>query len=467
MTDTTAPSPMPDVDDADFARLAEAVEEFAYSVPLEKFVYRRGNRWQPDSPVSDKGIRQFLLARQYPLDLVDMVLKKGLYHRTLSTDVVPGQPPIARDEYDQPLLNLYTPPAHEPSPISGPIPRVEALLRWLCDAPIGGNDEQEDGLAWLFGWLAQKVQNPALLPGTAPIFGTAPGAGKGTLFRVIEVMLGAHNCAIVERSHLESRFTPWARALFVLGDEVVSNDNLKDVSERLKVLVTSHTMMVEQKNVNALPLPNRKAWMFASNDRLSPLKIDADDRRYTYFRNHAPLTDEYRALLKSCYTDDGSQFNDGFVEEVRYFWRALLDFEVDVRFVSQPYHNQAREELIAVNEPSHALFLKALEEDGIDAMLEAMLDTPRGLKFRGEAARREWDFGSQGVGKTAVYEAYRAFCEQEGKHALSATRFGPALRQVDGFAEVRNQSTTGKKVRCWVLPRKTSFITDDLDALAS
>ena len=29
MTDTTAPSPMPDVDDADFARLAEAVEEFA------------------------------------------------------------------------------------------------------------------------------------------------------------------------------------------------------------------------------------------------------------------------------------------------------------------------------------------------------------------------------------------------------------------------------------------------------
>ena len=462
-TETETETPDITVDtttEIDHGRLLAAVAEFAYSVPHEKFIYRLGSKWKPETPVTEKGIRQFLLARQYPYDLVELIVKKGLFHRTLATDVVPGQPPIARDEHDHPVLNLYAHPSLTPADHLIPHPRIEAILRWLCACPDDTDPKAIEGLTWFFHWVARKVQNPGLLPMVAPIFGTEPGAGKGTLYRIIAAMLGEGNCAIVERQHLESRFTPWANKLFVLGDEVVSNDNQTDVSERLKIMIASPETTIELKNVNAYPIPNRKAFIFASNDRLSPLKVSPNDRRYTYFRNHKPVTPEYETLLKSCYAPDGETFTEDFVEEIRGFWRSLLDTPVDLGFVTRPFTNQAREELIQVNEPGHALFVKALLEDGIDALIDQLLDTPKGLKFRGEAQRKEWDFGAQGLSKAVVYEAYRAFCDAEGKHALSAARFGPALRTLDGVEEGRNVTPSGRKVRYWILPRTTTHSTD-------
>jgi hypothetical protein len=441
----------------DKAQLLQAVDEFCYSVPHERYVFRLGRTWQDGTPVTEKGIRQFLIARSYPVDLVDMVIGKGLYTRTLKNDVVPNEPPIAVDEDGHRTLNLWSPPKIVPSDAPISAPRIEAILEWLTGCPHeNATPEQEGGLVWLIHWIARKVQNPALLSMVAPIFGTEPGAGKNTLYGVMAAMLGEDNCAIVDRGQLESKYTPWGNKLFVLGDEIKSAENQKDVEERLKILIASPKVMVEVKNVNAIQIPNRKAWMFASNDRISPIKIDPNDRRYTYFRNHIPVTNEYDLLLRSCYQPDGSGFTPEFIEEIRGFWRMLLDLQVDVAFVSKPYRNEAREGLISTGFSAHELFVKAVVDDGIDVLLDAMLDSPRGMKFRGEQTRKEWDFGKEGVAKTAVYEAYRAFCETEGKHPLSATRFGPAVRHIDGVTEGRCFSPTQKRVRVWVLPRPAS-----------
>jgi hypothetical protein len=432
----------------------QAVSEFAYSVPHERYIYRLGTKWQDGTPVTDKGIRQFLVARGYPVDLAEAILKKGLFTRTLKNDIVPNEPAITKDEEGHAILNLWSPPRLSPAEKQTPAPRVEAILEWLTGCPHENpTPEQEGGLVWLIHWLARKVQNPALLSLVAPIFGTEPGAGKNTLFGIVAAMLGEDNCVIIDRGQLESKYTPWGSALFVLGDEIKSSENAKDVEEKLKILIASPKVMVEVKNVNAVTIPNRKAWMFASNDRISPIKIDPNDRRYTYFRNHTPVTPEYDALVRSCYLPDGSGFEPAFVEEIRGFWRMLLDLTVEVAYVSRPYRNEAREGLISTGFSAHELFVKAATEDGIDALLDAMLDTPRGLKFRGEQARKEWDFGKEGIAKTAIYEAYRAFCETEGKHPLSATRFGPAVRHIPGVFESRCFSPTLKRVRVWVFPR--------------
>jgi hypothetical protein len=441
----------------DGAQLLRAVDEFCYSVPHERFVFRLGQTWQDGTPVTEKGIRQFLIARSYPVDLVDMVIGKGLYTRTLKNDVVPNEPPIALDEDGHRTLNLWSPPNLTPADHQTGAARIESILEWLTGCPHENpTPEQEGGLVWLIHWMARKIQNPALLSMVAPIFGTEPGAGKNTLFGVMAAMLGEDNCAIVDRGQLESKYTPWGNKLFVLGDEIKSAENQKDVEERLKILIASPKVMVEVKNVNAIQIPNRKAWMFASNDRISPIKIDPNDRRYTYFRNHIPVTPEYDTMLRSCYAPDGSGFTPEFVEEIRGFWRMLLDLQVDVAFVSKPYRNEAREGLISTGFSAHELFVKAVNDDGIDVLLDAMLDSPRGMKFRGEQTRREWDFGKEGIAKTAVYEAYRAFCETEGKHPLSATRFGPAVRHIDGVTESRCFSPGQKRVRVWVFPRISS-----------
>ncbi len=39
---------------------------------------------------------------------------------------------------------------------------------------------------------------------------------------------------------------------------------------------------------------------------------------------------------------------------------------------------------------------------------------------------------------------------------MSANRFGPVLRAVDGVVEKRHWSPTGKNVRVWVMPRKVA-----------
>jgi hypothetical protein len=446
----------PETTDLDAELFLKAVAEFAYSVPHERFIFRLGTTWQAGTPVTEKGIRQFLAARGYPIDLADTIIRKGLFTRALKNDLVPNEPPITVDDEGHNVLNLWTPPTLTPAEKPTPAPRIEAMLEWLTNCPHENpTAEQEGGLVWLIHWLARKVQNPALLSLVAPIFGTEPGAGKGTLFGVMAAMLGEDNCVVVDRPQLESKYTPWGSALFVLGDEIKSAENQKDIEEKLKILIASPKVMVEVKNVNAITVPNRKAWMFASNDRISPIKIDPNDRRYTYFRNHTPVTPDsaYDRLIRSCYLPDGSGFAPDFVEEIRGFWKMLLELPVDVAFVSKPYRNEAREGLISTGFSAHELFVRAVIEDGIDVLLDAMLDSPKGMKFRGEQNRKEWDFGSKGLSKVAVYEAYRAFCETEGKHPLSASRFGPAIRHIDGVTESRAWSPTGKNVRVWVLPR--------------
>ena len=442
------------VSDVEEAQFLQAVGEFAYSVPHEKYIYRNQGKWQDGTPVTERGIRHFLLARHYSPDVVDMVIGKGLYHRALALDILPNEPPIVRQPNGQCVINLWSPPRHTPADTVTPAPRIEEILGHLTGCPKHDpSEEQVDGFRWVLHWMARKVQNPALLSMVAPIFGTAPGAGKGTLFNIIATMLGEDNCEIVDRAQLESKYTPWARALFVLGDEIKSHEAQKDVEERLKILIASPKTMVEVKNVNAVTLPNRKTWMFASNDKISPIRVEADDRRYSYFRNHAVVTPEYRAMLRSCYLADGTGFTPDFIEEVRGFWRMLLDLEVELPFASDPFRNESRQALVSSSHAAHDVFTQRLEEDGIDALIDELLDSPKGLKFRGDTNRKEWDFGQHGIAKAVVYEAYRVHCESEGRHAMSANRFGPVLRSVEGVVEGRHWAPSGKNVRVWVMPR--------------
>jgi hypothetical protein len=158
-------------------------------------------------------------------------------------------------------------------------------------------------------------------------------------------------------------------------------------------------------------------------------------------------------MLRSCYLLDGTGCTPDFVEEIRGFWRMLLDLEVELPFASQPFRNEARAALAASGQSAHDTFVQVLNEDGIDALIDEMLDSPTGLKWRGEQNRKEWDFGEHGLAKAVVYEAYRVHCEAEGRHPLSANRLGPVLRAVDGVVERRHWAPSGKNVRVWVMPR--------------
>lgn len=432
--------------------MSSALDEFVYSVPHEKFVYQIDGLWRIDTPVGKEGIRQFLLARNTPLEVAEDVIGKGDYRRVLGTEIVPNAPPVCQTKGGNHVLNLWVKPELEPASMPGPFPRIVSILRWLC-----GHDD--DGAEWLFFWIARKIQNPALLPRVAVLFGTGQGAGKGTLFRILQEILGRHNTAQIKRANLESRFNGhWGSKLLVLADEVVSSDNSRDVSEDLKIWIDSPTIQIEHKNVNAFTVENRLAWIFASNDTINPLKLDPDDRRYTIFNNFDPVTPEHRDLVRSCFDATGSTFTETFKAEIRNFWHELLTLPVDVGLVSVPYRNAARATLIEAGKAAHETFLDEVTAEGIDPWLEAAKAGPDG--FHLNKTIDDWDFGDDGVATTAIYAAFVAYCEATGRRPIALNRFGTALaNRRPALSPFRVQTGKNRRVRGYVVKRNKSELS--------
>lgn len=413
--------------------------EFAYVIPLQGFIYKTGGAWNFDKPVKKEGIVHYLLERGMGQGDILTMLKDKAYLKVFGAEMLPNEPAMYRDRDGNAFINLWVPPTLKPAP--GDYPTIEMLLRWLC-----GNDEA--GVEWMVHWLALKVQQPDIVPKVAAVFSTKQGAGKGTLFRIIEEMLGAPNVVQISRNSLESRFNAmWAQKLFVLADEVMTNENVKDVSDRLKQLIDSKNIELEGKGRDQVSSKNRLAWLFASNDTTSPVTVERGDRRYSVFFNHDPLPDDYRQAISNCYEADRLTMTQAFLGELQGFYYDLLNLDVDRGLVSMPYVNEAREQLIEASLPSHEMFFRDVDENGIDPYLEQ----PWQLSTR---PRPEWDFGENGIATEVLYKAYAEYCKQTGQRAFKMNRFGMAAKHHRPAWEwKRNTSPTGRRVPCYVVKR--------------
>lgn len=403
---------------------AALAASFAYLIPAEKFIFKLGGQWQLNTPVGREGIAHYLSSVGVDRETAKTLLGERQYLHVVGTDNRAGHPEIWRDAEGNAWVNTWVPPALEPATAPGPWPRIETILDWLV-----GHDAA--ALEWVVHWLAYKVQNPEVVPKIAVVFCTVPGAGKGTLFRVIQHMLGERNTATLERGALESRFNArWADKLFVLADEVMTSDNHRDVSERLKILIDSPYIELEGKGQNQREVRNRLAWIFATNDKVTPIKVDESDRRYSVFANFDLLTDEYKALVQGCY-DKLKNPTPEFLEEIRHFWSDLLALDVDLGLLARPFENEARAELIGANKPSHELFFQEVVESGIDQWVNAAKNDDMAGVFRHayewelvNPVTREKDI----VATRALYRCYEVFCRQAGRKPLALNKFGVALK---------------------------------------
>jgi hypothetical protein len=429
---------------------------FVYHVPFEKFVYRLDGAWQLHTPVGVKGITHLLTSQGVEEDVVEAALKGQHYHVTIGFDTFPNDKPLVTRPSGL-FVNVWTPPLLEAPTGPAPYERILDLLSWLC------NDDQK-AIEWLFYWLAQKIQDPAMLPGNAPVFGTLPGSGKGTLFEIMSTILGPDNCRIVTRTQLESRFNPFVKSLFVLGDEIKSHEAQREIAETLKGYITSPTVNLENKNQNGQDITNRMAWMFASNDRIAPVTVEQGDRRYSVFSNYRRISDEHRNMLRSMRTVGTTSWAPDFIEEIKGFWWECLQLQIDRDFVSRVYDNGARTNLIESSLPSYEGFLNDMNELGIDPMLERLMESREGFGLK--QTRLEWDLGARGVSKDIVYKCYVAYCQESGRKPVAKTRFSTSM--LNGTpplveAQVRHR---GKVLRVWVCPRDPNFTEDRLYSVA-
>lgn len=415
---------------------------FAFVIPWERFVYRRDGRWLVTEPIGKEGITNHLLESGMAPDEVKAMLQSRSYNKVYGVEIVPGVGHF-HEEGGRWYLNTWVEPRVVATP--GEYPRIERILDFLTDGDAAGAE-------WLAHWLALKVQNPAIVPRVAAVFTTKPGSGKGTLAKILSLLLGPENCATIEGSALESRFNArWADKLFVLADEVLTSESVKDVSNRLKVLIDAEHIELEGKGENQRAVRNRLAWMFASNDDVAPVVLEVGDRRYSVFSNHSPVPDEYKQMLKDAWEDDGATPTASFAAEISAFYHDLLELEVDRRLVSSPYDNAARDELIEANLPSHRLFFRYVDDVGVDALLDRVVTQGDWSLSR---TRPEWDFGADGLATNIIYQCYVLFCRDAGAKALKLNKFGSAVKKHGwrpvrggtkrnhGYAVRRNTTTT-------------------------
>lgn len=427
--------------------MQECSSEIVYFLPYEKFIYRLGDAWALHQPATKDGLFWYLSHRGLSDEEARVLINGKIFTKAFGAAPKPGEKPIYA-EYGKQYLNTYHPPEIKAQP--GAYPTISRVIDHLTD-------HDPEGAVWLMNWIAAKIQDPLLVPKVAVVLCTPPGAGKGTLNAAIQAMLGTKNCSTIQGQDLEGRFNAeWVDKLFILADELSSN-NIKDVSAKLKVLIDSAKVKYEAKGENQISIHNHMAWMFASNDRVAPVVIEKDDRRYTVFSNFEEVPADYTTLLQSCYQADLKTPTEAFSAEISAFLYDLQRTEVDRRQVSTPYKNYAREQLIKASLSGHEVFFAHIEAGGLDGILE----TITAKNFALSRTRADWDFGEDGVAVPALYQAYRELCQNAGGKPMRDTKFGVALAHhsvkgsTSSWTLTTNKSTDGRMVECYKVPRKT------------
>ncbi len=429
----------------DQAVAVKLLGEFVFVVPLGLFVYRKKGRWEITTPVPMQSMAERLEREsKWPPAKVKQFLKASLYTKVDGIDLVPKGEPIVSDTDGSPLINIWVKPTLVAK--QGAYPCLDRVLNHLTNNDPGARN-------WLVHWIAQKVQNPGLLPKIGPLFVTPEGAGKGVLFRAVSEQLGPDNCVEIRRDELESRFnTRWVGAVLVFCNEVTTRETAKDVSSDLKMLLDSPTIKIEGKGQHALTIKNRMAWMFASNESMS-LVINEGDRRYSVFENMTPVPPdcEYRMMMDDCFERfDKCTATPAFQAELQAFYFDMLALKVDFRLVARPYQNAARDAVIHANLSSAQQYFARLEESGIDELVDAV-----GRYGNMELVRGEWDLGEHGVSMRMIHACYLEFCRQGGVRA--PVRENVLGREISAkrptWVKSRPTSAKGVRVYCYTVPR--------------
>lgn len=167
-------------------------------------------------------------------------------------------------------VNLFKGWGVEPAP--GDTRPFHEVLEHLC----GGDEGIRD---YVLNWYAWPLQHRGAKMTTAIVMHGAEGTGKNLVNEVVASIHGKHGKVVGQRE-LESQWNDWlSGCTFVIGDEVVSRQEMRHHKGVLKALITSASVNIATKFMNLRSERNCMNMVFLSNE-VEPLKLDPSDRRY-------------------------------------------------------------------------------------------------------------------------------------------------------------------------------------------
>jgi hypothetical protein len=310
----------------------------------------------------------------------------------------------------------------------------------------GGNTEYLD---FLLDWIAAPLQSlhregRPLKMRTAIVLHGDEGAGKGTLERILKLLYGSWNVAVLGQNALESRFhEQLIDKLFVVANEVISSTNRSaETQNLLKPWVTDDEIPLEGKHKAATKAANRFNIMFTSNDE-KPVIVPKKDRRYTVFKTGPILPQKLSEVVHADL--DGPQL------QVAAFFEHLLRRKVKVK-VGKVLDTEARREVQAATATSDEKFVAALKEQGWWALSAPWADAQR-PKHQDDTTFNQVVVETKSDGpavlSSRLNEVYRDFCHRNGLKARDATLLGKMVGAEFPEARAKEKKIGGVVYRVW------------------
>lgn len=316
----------------------------------------------------------------------------------------------------------------------GTYKNISEVIYNLCD----NNVEQ---YTYICKWLAWIITHPLDRIPTALIFQGVQGSGKTAFTDLVLKPLFETNMRYINQVDIDSDFNDFMFGVqLIIANEVIHNDNKMVVSDKLKNYVADNNIPLKRKFKNTLNIKNYCNFIFQTNNML-PLRMDADDRRYSVFKSSNKIDIKIVKILEK-------QCKDETFEEVKAFLYYLLTLEVNKDEVLRPIFTDAKKEILEASFNSVQEFMKELYEDLNGDLRNHNLICLNNSKTMSFIPLKEF------------YDKYVIFCFQNGyKHNFSRSKFTRELKKHYGL-DIDIQKYQGETTRV-VVVRRLEVITNE------
>jgi len=290
-------------------------------------------------------------------------------------------------------VNMYD--GFDVVPKKGRCEKILELLKHLCN-----NDEVM--FFWVLKWIAYPLQHPGAKMATAIIMHGDEGSGKNLFWeKVVRQIYGQYSWVIGD-AELESPFNEWAsRKLFLVCDEVVTRNELKQLKGRMKKMISGDELPINPKNLSVRYEANHMNFVFLSNE-LQPLALDKTDRRYLVLWTPPKREKEF-------YADVGRELDDGGMEAFFHYLKHEVDLDGFTPH-TEPIMNQAKQNLISLGLSPSERFYREWEDQALP------------VPFMTCSSQQ-------------LYSAFQRWCTLNGeRYTPTKTRFGSEVKRIAGDA---------------------------------
>jgi putative DNA primase/helicase len=184
-------------------------------------------------------------------------------------------------------------------PMQGVYQPIVDLLEHLCDGDIEIRE-------WVLDWIAYPLQNPGAKMPTSVIMHGDEGSGKNLFWEIVQAIYGEYG-SVVGQDQLESKFNDYlSKKLFIIGDEVLSRQEMRHLKGKLKAMISGKTLQIETKMMPVRPEVNHVNLVFLSNE-LQPNALDASDRRHLVVWTPPKQERAYYQAVATCADNGGRE----------------------------------------------------------------------------------------------------------------------------------------------------------------